>query len=481
MAIFSTINFKYTDAEEERLYAPELIEEAYVDIDGVLASIRSPEKYIVVGPKGSGKTALSSKLQFMAKNAWDLFVDNDVLEQFEFALLNKTGGEKGTSIGGALTTWQLILTLRLLPLLLKDERFRDQNPAIIEFHRSLAKCGLSASDSLIGIVQYTSRRGVFSKIKCAISEIKGEQVEEEKSNIKDPAALFSGIKEVFQNIRPADSSYFLVLDGLDYILRKGRNNAPYIGDLINAVRQLNMFFAEKGLKAKVIILIRNEVLQIVPDPNLTKRVNDNGVHLRWYDNTRSPFDTSLLKVIENRAHLYGFGGPIKTLWNEWFPSEINNHPTFDFIIVNTRFIPRDIISFFRELQNLGKEPPFNRIDVLSALNNYSDWFLRELSDALVGMIDESIRTELPDILSELGREFSLDQFKTKLERYGASVGASGEQIARELFNASWFGNVWKTEMGSNRFSWKHRKLNAKLNIKHKIIVHAGLWKTLNLI
>jgi hypothetical protein len=481
MPRFSEINFKYTDAEEERLHAPELIDQAYVDIDGILQRIQSPEKFLVIGPKGSGKTALSSKLQMMEKNRWDLFVDNDILEQFEFQLLDKTGGEKGTSIGGALTAWQLILSLRLMPLLLKDERFRELNPKIVKFNDSLAKCGLSASNSLISIVQYISRRGVFSKLKCAIAEVSGEQKEEESFKIKDPAALLNSMKSVFEDTKPSQSRYFLLLDGLDYILRRGRNNAPYIADLVNAVRQINIFFNDHDIDAKVIILIRNEVLKIIPDPNLTKRVNDNGVLLRWYDNTRSPFDTSLLKVIEKRASLCGFRGSIKTLWNEWFPKSINNSGSFDFVIINTRFLPRDLISFFRELQALGKEPPFNRVDVLSALNNYSDWFLEELSDALTGLIDENIRLAIPDFLSELGREFALQDLKTKLSEYGLQSESSTEQLARELFNASWIGNVWKTDKDTPRFSWKHRKINAKLNLKHKIIVHCGLWKTLNLI
>jgi len=481
MCEFKDINFKYTDAEEEKLYAPELIDLAYVDINGILVEIEKPENFLVIGPKGSGKTALSSKLQLMDKNQWDLFVDYDELEQFEYSLLDKCGAEKGASVGGALTVWQLILSLRLLSLFLKDESFKEKNIEIKKFHDNLIKYGLSDSDSIISIVQYTSRRGIFGKIRTAISEVRGEKTEEENYKIKDPAAIFSAIKEVLKKMSLAESRYFLLLDGLDHILRKGKSNAPYIADLINAVRLLNIFLAECGVTAKVIILIRNEVLQIVPDPNLTKRINDNGVQLKWYDNTRSPFDTGLLKIIEKRAALVGYKQDIKTLWNEWFPTTINKSSSFDFVIVNTRFLPRDLISFFREVQRLGKRPPFNRIDVLSALNNYSDWFQQELSDALVGLIDEKLRIELPDILTSLGRTFSLDQFKIKLNEYGSYSNSDAEQVARDLFNTSWVGNVWDTDKGTPRYSWRHRKLNAKLNPQHQIMVHSGLWKTLNLI
>lgn len=273
-----------------------------------------------------------------------------------------------------------------------------------------------------------------------------------------------------------------MIDGLDYVLRDGRNNSPFIADLINAVRQLNIYFHQRGINAKTIILIRNEVLQLVPDPNLTKRMNDNGVQLKWYDNVRSPFDTSLLEIISKRASVAGFEGSAKKLWGDWFPPSINKSSSLDFVLVNTRFLPRDLVSFFRELQKLGKKPPFDKIDVLSALNNYSDWFLQELSDALVGLMDENLRTVMSDMITELGREFTLDQFQEKLIEYGFSKERfPAEQIARDLFNASWIGNEWDTDKGTPRYSWKHRKINAKLNVKHKIVVHSGLWKTLNLI
>lgn len=480
MQSFSEINFKYTDAEEEKLYSPELLDKSYVDIDGILEKIAEADKFIVIGPKGAGKTALSSKLSLMSK--WNLFVDSDILEQFEFQLLKRTGGEKGTSIGGALTAWQLILFLRVIPLFLKDTIFSEKNTNIVDLKSSLDKYGLTKSDSLINIVQYTSRRGIFGKIKSAISEVSGEQIEEDNFRIKDPASLLDSLKSEFDKITPAESKYYLFIDGLDYVLRDGRNNSPFIADLINAVRQLNIYFHQKLVNSKIIILIRNEVLQLVPDPNLTKRINDNGVQLKWYDNVRSPFDTSLLEIISKRAHLAGFEGNSKELWMKWFPATINNSNSLDFVLANTRYLPRDLVSFFRELQKLGKKPPFNRIDVLSALNNYSDWFLQELSDALVGIIDEDLRTNISDIITELGREFSLEQFQNKLIEYGFDKDKySAEQIARDLFNTSWIGNKWDTDKSTPRYSWKHRKINAKLNNRHRIVVHSGLWKTLNLI
>lgn len=140
-----------------------------------------------------------------------------------------------------------------------------------------------------------------------------------------------------------------------------------------------------------------------------------------------------------------------------------------------------MISFFRELQKISITPPFERKQVLAALGNYSEWFLQELSDGLVGFVVEEIRTELPAIISELGRRFTFEQFATKLKEHGLSEKQLPEEIAKDMFNASWVGNVWKTEEGTDRYSFKHRKRNATFNRNRDMLVHNGLWKALNLI
>lgn len=479
--MFSKINFRYTDAQEEKLHAPELIEKAFVDIENILEEIERPEKFLVVGPKGAGKSALSSKFQIRSTAEWDLFISADELEQFEFNLLEKTGAAKNTSIGGAITVWQMLLIIRLMPLLLSDESIRQNNQALIDFHNALKKYGLASSESLISIVQYTSRRGIFSNIKSAISELSAERVDEEQFKVKDPAAIVEAIKSALSNIKGANSKYFLIIDGLDHPIRNGRSNAGYIADLINAARLLNNFFIEHKINAKVVILVRDEILMLVPDPNLTKRINDNGISLKWYDNSRTPLETSLFSILEKRAALAGETGTAHELWEAWFPKTIHNRDSVGFVLDNTRYLPRDLISFFRELQRLRKDPPFTVNDVLAALNNYSDWFQQELSDALVGLVDEKTRSEIPRILTALGRDFSFEEFCPYIQALGIQSEAEIESIAKEMFKTSWIGNVWKTNQGSDRYAWQHRKRTASFNRNHRIVVHSGLWKSLNLV
>lgn len=477
--MFGNINFRYTDAQEEKNYSPEIIEKTFVDIENILSRVDLPEKFIVTGSKGSGKSALSSKLQLISKNSWNLFVANDDLEQFDFKLLAKSTSEKTTGLNSTVNIWQLLLLIRLIPLFLSDQGLIDKNIQLRRLDNGLKKIGLVASSSLISIVEYTSSRGIFSKLKSLAGEVGFSFNEGEKYSIKQPSAVVDTIKEVLKTISGTDGKkYYLILDGLDYTIRYGKGNTNYLADLISASRVINNFFSCLNINAKIIILIREEIVFFIPDPNLAKRLNDNGIQIKWYDNQRGPFKTRLLEIIEKSAHLAGFTETIDVLWSQWFGSDADKW--LRFILNNTRHLPRDLISFFRELQKINAYPPFSREDILAALANYSDWFFSELNDSIVGIIDETIRNNITLILSSLGKRFLLSDFDIVKQNICPTVQIPSESILQELFNTSWIGNIWE-ENGKIRFAWKHRKKNAVFNPHQEICLHKGLYKTLNLI
>lgn len=478
--MFHDINFKYTDALQEKDDYPEIINKAFVDIENVLEKINERGRFIVTGSKGSGKSALASKLQLTSKGSWDLFVSTDDLEQFDFRLLGKSTSEKTTGINSTINTWQMLILIRILPLFLSDQNVTLNNARLKQLEASLKRFGLIASESLISIVEYTSSKGVFSKLKAIAGEVGFKLGEENHYKIKQPSALSEAIKGILADISGTESKkYYLIIDGLDYAVRYGKENVYHLADLISASRQLNTFFTQKNINAKVIILIRDEILSLIPDPNLAKRINDNGIQIKWHDNSRDPFKTGLLEIVEKRAHLVGYTGTITELWPQWFAKAVDAR-SLRLILDNTRFLPRDLITFFRELQAIKAMPPFSWENILVALANYSDWFITELKDSIVGILNENVRTSITPILSLLGKEFTLEEFDNAKRKILPTEKTSSGAILHELFNTSWIGNKWEDE-GDYRYAWRHRKKNAVFNPQLTICVHKGLYKTLNLI
>lgn len=71
---FKSIAFGTADANTEKAKNPRLLIEGFLDAKEYISSIMNRDKFLVLGPKGSGKTAIASKLDLLSKETEDLLV-----------------------------------------------------------------------------------------------------------------------------------------------------------------------------------------------------------------------------------------------------------------------------------------------------------------------------------------------------------------------------------------------------------------------
>lgn len=85
---FKTIDFGRIAAEDELTYSPHLLINGFFDDYGYIDAITKSEKFLMLGPKGSGKSAIGSKLEVNAEpdetGFKTDFVKSDLLENFPF-------------------------------------------------------------------------------------------------------------------------------------------------------------------------------------------------------------------------------------------------------------------------------------------------------------------------------------------------------------------------------------------------------------
>ncbi len=317
MPSFIDIRFDLVSAENERTSAPELIERAFVDVDNITEHVLQSEKFIVYGPKGAGKTALAERLESLADES--LFVKIDNLEDFDFRIFQTFAKPSSATVGGPVAVWKSLLALGLLSVLAADEAFTATNPAMAQLYARLNESRFSPQTTLKAIAEDSVRRG-----RTFFEWLSTPFLQPDVPPPSDPATAWDALRNSVTGATPfSGNRHLLILDGLDFRLRE---TAPadslryadylrYVDELLTAVKAVNAEFASVG--AKVMVLIRNEILFASSDSNIQKTVFDRGIEMWWYHHGK-PEHSDLLKMLSMRAELAGYRISPEYVVRRWF-------------------------------------------------------------------------------------------------------------------------------------------------------------------
>jgi len=485
---FEEIPFRYVDAENELMFSPEVVREGYVNIANFEREVLHPAICIVHGAKGSGKTGVAMKCKQLAEERKNWFVDVDDLEKFQFSDLRSQNGSKRSMQANSFPVWRMLLAIKMAEILGRDDELHAKNPNLDRILTSLEEVGLVADGTVRQIATQTAQRGSFAKIKSAVldSGVQGRQARPRQ--LKSASGLADGVMKVLCGLKSVGGKYIGFFDGLDYVLRYGRSHVEDLRELIAAVIDINRALIQARLDAKFVLLLRREVLSMIPDPNLSKKLNDNGLELSWKGPPSEMMSWPLLEVVSRRANSIGIAGSASNLWPVWFQedtffdrSSVSGFSSAGFVLDHTRFMPRDVVKLFACLQDIDSHIPFSRDAVLSALVAYSEWFRTELNDAIVGIVVDEVRLKVPVILQSLGRSFDSHNFAIAMERHGVADRQSPHDVLSALYDTSWIGQEFRNDAGYHRFSFKHRNKSSKFIWERGNSVHRGLWKALNMI
>lgn len=475
MPSFEDLNFKYLDARSELLYSPDQLEQYYVDVGYRAQEILNPAKYILYGAKGSGKTALGAYLELQGKREPTWFVRLDEYDDFDFSCM----GDYNTGSHHNISSWRLFLSFRLLTLMLEDEALVSKNPELSTLSDDLSKFGIIPTCSVSSLARETLDNSFTGKFKFFI-DISGNKKKSKELNLKSPGQLAEVINEYWKMIKATGNKYILILDGLDHIVRTGFDNIISISDIIRAAKVINETLFKNQIDAKIILLLRDDILRVIPDPDLAKRLQDNGLFLEWYQRVSQYFDTNLFKLIKKRAEVAGYTSNIKEYWAQWFPNKIKGRYSPQYFIERTRYLPRDLIGFFHVLQQEDGSAPFNEESIINCEKIYSEWLFDELYDALAGLVPQEVRESLGSIFVELGRYFHIIDLQRSIDKRGLNSVIDADRLANILYDTHWIGNFWKTDVGRNIYVFKSRSRSTGFTGNELCVLQLGLIKGLNM-
>ena len=472
---FKQIKFGMAAAEKEKSDSPNLLIEGFLDAYGYIDKIENENKFLVLGPKGSGKSAIGSRLELLSKNSDSRYTQQHYLKDFPYKSFTEIlpGGE-APEIKYP-NNWEFILLTALLDSFRKDHYCICDNEfdlqKTIEIFENL---GLIPKKDLAQIVKTTTKKDFKIGLKDFFSYQHSSEYQKNHFTIK---MLFDYLKEVCYSVR-TKNHHFIIVDGLDTVLTHRETQYQSLSALILAADRMNQNLQESNVNAKIVILCRTDLLDKLSDPNKNKVVSDSGIILEWYDDVRDAKATNLVNLINLRAKI-SLQKDVD-IFNEFIPEKImGDKPTVKVLLDHTRHTPRDIIQLMNKIQEhtKGKIPTLD--DIWNGIRMYSiQYFMQEIHDELVGFLPNEERDGAFQLITAIGKsKFFIKELEDMQNRDSRFKNLDLNKILTIFYNCNAIGNF---NLKSGRYSWKYRNRYSSFDPNQHIAVHLGLHKALNI-
>lgn len=471
--------FGYADAQKELDREPEIFEQAFYDPHDYLKELIDGYKYLIVGRKGTGKSAYSSKLQKISKENKKLVVKQIKLNDFQFTTFKKCNVDSDIVGNNKYNLpWKIILLTNICKIFYDDFDITE----VKEFNKVI---DILKEMNLFLDISFNNKIKSVKKLKGGLdlgiidASIEAQVGDKPIDYIDRLSIMVKLLSDTLSNLELNNRRLIFILDGLDDLLRIKEEQSIILSSLIRSIDEINELFVQKKQLTKIILLIREDMLNKLVDTDLNKIIRDSAILINW---TTTP--TDLKKLVDLRFK-YSGSGRKEECWLDILPSKIRYKSSWDYLIQNTLLKPRDLLQFFSVLQNLFPDKQrINDDEFISAIKRYStDYFIEEMKNELAGFIEDKYIKLLTPVFSRIGNKafFEKEFFNTfkdimKDEEFKL---IDARNILFKLFENSYIGQIDFSNGKKNVF-FKYRNSNAHFDNNLKFILHSGILRGLNI-
>jgi hypothetical protein len=413
--------------------------QSYFVPTGQYNQVKRGHARLVVGRKGSGKTAIfygvrSAHTQERSHLVLDLKPEGHQLVKLREAILNELS--PGVQQHVLTAFWNYLLLMEIAHKIVYTEQqaaYRDLN--LRQAYEDVRRAYSVHADT-------ETEQGDFSeRLLALVDDI--VQRRESISKVKESGEVTQLIyRSDIRQLNDAISWYmsasrkddiWLLFDNIDKgwpIFDVKPEDVSLITSLLEATRKLQRQFENRSIDLRAVVFLRNDIYQhMILDP--ADRGKENPAILDWND------PETLREMLRRRIALStGLDEPFDELWRLFFISHVRGEESFSYLLGRTLMRPRELLRFARDCINVGVNRRHEQVteeDILHAERSYSD-------DALV-----DVSLELKDVRPEyanapyafIGVSTHLTPSEVGFVLRNAGIAADQQQKVIELL--LWFG------------------------------------------
>lgn len=467
----------------------DLLRDCFTDHPAYIGA-RSGDRFLVIGRKGSGKTAIFQKL--LLESSFDYFSVGHTFDAYPWHHHDLQAQTGVPTERRYLHSWKYLVMMTLSKILLNQDQSIYDNEESLEAVGKLENFVVDSYGSRDPDVTqlFAPERNLKLKAGLNISLVK---VEGEQIAVRDLPIHIHEVNSAVQSLvltaLNPEHQYLVCFDQLD--LGFNPSDPTYlerVTGLILAARDIRRAAKQAGKDLSVVVFLRDDLYGLLQFEDKNKLTETNLAQVNW--DTGRNGDPNLSDLMARR-----FGQTLrgeKSLpWDEVF-DETEQMPSrqskYQHICDRTFLRPRDMIKFCNEslaaFKERNGEDKFSNADVHAARPEYSEYLLRELDDEIAKHVP--LYNEYLAIFTSIGYEqFDRQLFRDKWSQSLVLASNNPDEALKELFGFSVIG-YFRTggSGGGSEWAWRYldpRPYRAILpDDAEKLRIHRGFKEALNL-
>lgn len=441
-------------------------------------TVLSGDKCYVIGRKGTGKTAIAEHILNSINE--ETFALKLTFKGYPYNELYGLDNKRYTNPSQYITLWKFIIYSVIAKMFATNENIKP------ELRKTLQDL---YDPEPIRVLSTAIRNWTSGKMDFSIL---GNSLSYEKR--VEPKLNYSWIEitDLLENVilNNIDASkYFIIFDELDddYKELSDKESLKFyislITSLFKAVQDIKSIF--KGNNILPVIFLRDDIYELITDSDKNKW-SDFKLNLEWGEsNIKKMLTYRIAKASEMEINNF------EKAWGTIFlrsgvkvgTKGRKTIESYEYITRATHLRPRDYIKYIQVCAEEAVSFKFNHIGPSTIKKTdrvFSNYMRDEIVDEISPILPEI--KEILQIISQLHKwNFSNQEFKRQYKiniQSGFVTEPNVDFVLRTLYNFSVIGNQQRGKMGNLYFKYTHN--NMTLNLNEQLVLHRGLFKSLQI-